>query len=205
MFTVIKKLPVDCYVAFSGGKDSVVFTKYLLANPNRKITLLHYNHRLTQEDDNSYLFALQFAKENNLNIIVETNNELPTKYNKGYENHCRELRYSFLNKFNDKPIIMCHHLGDVLETWVYSGLIHANPKLIPYKRNNIIRPFLAVSTKQILSYASYHNITWYEDKTNTDLSIVRNRIRHNIIPEMKLISLGLETRLKKLVIKKYNN
>ena len=205
MFTILKKLPMDCYVAFSGGKDSTVFTKYLLANPNRKVTLLHYNHGLVEEDFNSHSFALDFAKENNLNIIVGINNETPTKYNKGYENHCRELRYSFLNKFDDKPIIMCHHLGDVLESWVFSGWIHANPKLIPYKRNIIIRPFLAVSTKQVSDYAEYHNIIWYEDKTNTDLTIVRNRIRHNIIPEMRSINLGLETKLKKLVIKKYNN
>lgn len=204
MFKILDKLPMDCYIAFSGGRDSVAFATYLIKNPKRKVTLLHYNHNFNTEDKNSYEFSLKFAKENSLNIITDINNVTNiAKYNKGYENHCRELRYDFLFKFTDKPIIVCHHLKDNIESWLL-GSINGQPKLIPYRNKNVIRPFMLVSDTDLGKYCSHNSLEWYEDKTNTDINIPRNRMRHIILPELLKINPGIDKVIRKRILYKYH-
>ena len=60
------------------------------------------------------------------------------------------------------------------------------------------------SSSNILSYLKQYDLKWYEDKTNTDVSIPRNRIRLNVLPEMLLINKGFEKTIKKRILIKYS-
>lgn len=111
MFKILGKLTnKKHYVSFSGGKDSVAFTHYLI-NKGYDITLLHFHHNLTQEDENAYQFVKEFAKEYSLELIVDILNK-PKDKQESPEEYQRIHRYSFLNKFVDAPVIMCHNLND---------------------------------------------------------------------------------------------
>lgn len=188
------------YVAFSGGKDSVAFTHYLLSK-GFNITLLHFHHNLSVEDENAYNFTKQFAKENSLELIVDILNKSKDK-KQSPEEYQRIYRYNFLNKFTDAPIIMCHNLNDNAETWLF-GSINGQSKLIPYSNKNIIRPFMLNNLETISNYLISNSLTHYEDSTNRDTSIPRNYIRHVMMKQVLDVNLGFLNMIKKRIVKKY--
>jgi len=49
-------------------------------------------------------------------------------------------------------------------------------------RGKLIRPLLGCSRAQILDYLQSLGQTWREDSTNRDISILRNRVRHVLVP-----------------------
>ena len=112
MFKLLSKLnkSEQYYVAFSGGKDSVAFTHYLLSK-DYNVTLLHYNHNLSKEDENAYQFTKSFAKEYSLELIVDILNKQKNKQ-ESPEEYQRIYRYKFLNKFTDGFVLLCHNLND---------------------------------------------------------------------------------------------
>ncbi len=203
MFQILGKLNNNkYYVAFSGGKDSVVFTHYLL-NKGYDITLLHFNHNLSIEDQNAFEFTTEFAKKYSLELIVDFLNK-EKQQQESPEEYQRKHRYLFLNKFTDAPIILNHNLDDNVETWLFSS-IHGQSKLIPYQRNNCIRPFMLNSVENILLYIKENNLTYYEDKTNLDINIPRNFIRHEMIKQVLKINPGFFNMIKKRILKKFKN
>lgn len=203
MFKLLGKLDKTkkYYVAFSGGKDSVAFTHYLLSK-GFNITLLHFHHNISVEDENAYNFTKQFAKEYCLELIVDILNK-PKDKQQSPEEYQRIHRYKFLNKFNDAQIIMCHNLNDNAETWLF-GSINGQSKLIPYSNNNIIRPFMLNNLETISNYLISNSLTHYEDTTNKDTSIPRNYIRHLMMPQVLDINKGFLNMIRKRIIKKYN-
>jgi tRNA(Ile)-lysidine synthase len=93
-------------------------------------------------------------------------------------------------------VVTGHHLGDAIETWIFTSL-HGDSKLIPYSRGNVIRPFLITPKEEIRSWASRRNLTWIEDESNIDPRYMRNRIRMHIVPEALKVNPGLGTVIRK--------
>ena len=89
---------------------------------------------------------------------------------------------------NIQYLVTAHHADDNLETFLINlsrgtgiqGLVG-----IPEKTDTIARPLLAFSRLQIEEYAHSETIEWREDHSNSDIKYLRNRIRHNIMPELK--------------------
>ena len=98
--------------------------------------------------------------------------------------------YEEVYRATNLPIIQFHHLDDCVEQNIIATYIRPRPyKLIPYQSHyHTIRPFLAWKKKKIYDYARKHNLVWYTDKSNNDLSLTRNRIRHKVVPELVKIS-----------------
>jgi len=163
---IITPLPNKCIIACSGGVDSV-FALHFLSRSKREISLIHINHRTPMANVYEY-FVRTLAKIYSVNCDfykIYGNNELDW----------RNERYKIFESYKD-PVITCHHQDDNLETLVMRN------RPIPYKRGNIIRPFLKVSKKEIIQYCLYHNLSWVEDPTNSDPDYCeRNRIRKAIL------------------------
>jgi tRNA(Ile)-lysidine synthase len=49
-----------------------------------------------------------------------------------------------------------------------------------------IRPLLGVTRSEIISFLEFHKISFMTDASNADQRYLRNRIRHKLIPELKL-------------------
>jgi len=116
------------------------------------------------------------------------------------EEYWRNERYRFLSMY-DFPVITAHHLGDAVETWIFNSL-HGNPRIMPYKRGNVIRPFLITPKQELVDWVQRRGLSWCEDESNNDLKYMRNLIRHKIVPEAFLINPGLDTVVKKMYIRK---
>ena len=49
----------------------------------------------------------------------------------------------------------------------------------------LYRPFLNVTRAELLAYASKNNLTWCEDESNADVKFARNKIRHELLPNLE--------------------
>lgn len=163
---------------------------------NKNFTLAYFNHNTSQSSEMGRFIA-EWAHANNVRFTHGTiTKERPKGTSK--EEHWRSERYDWLRSLN-KPIVTCHHLDDVVETWLFSSM-HGNPKLINLVNNNVYRPFLSTEKEVLKNWCVRHDVPWVEDKSNQDVSYPRNRIRHNIVPEALMVNPGLKKVLRKKVL-----
>lgn len=199
MINILNVLPDRAdkiYVACSGGVDSMVALDFLVRG-GRFPAVLFFDHG-TIESAKAKKFLTNHCQINNFDLKVGEVSR-PINTNESKEEYWREMRYEFFSNFIDGTIVMAHHLDDVIETWIFSSL-NGNPKIIPYRRNNIIRPFLLNTKKDIQEWAKKKYVTYIEDESNKDLKYARNRIRHRIVPEALLINKGLHKVIRKKIL-----
>jgi len=82
-------------------------------------------------------------------------------------------------------ILTAHTRDDLLETLLMRFLRGSGPAgLAPMMRNNgrILRPLLEVSRQDVLSYLEEKSMLHRTDSTNNDISFLRNRVRHKLVP-----------------------
>lgn len=192
---LVGKMPAKVYLACSGGIDSMFVLDFLLKG-KREVTLLYFNHNTEHGKE-----ALDFLKNisDKLNLTLISEEYLGTD---STEVSWRNARYSFFSKYTDMPIITAHHLDDNIETYIMSE-VKGTAKFIPYKRGNIIRPFLLFSKKSILEYVRRYNVSWIEDDSNSKCDYDRNKIRNKVIPILREINPGLDKTYFKKCFNKY--
>ncbi len=49
----------------------------------------------------------------------------------------------------------------------------------------IFRPFLNVTRKELLAYARENGLSWCEDESNADVKFIRNKTRHDFLPNLE--------------------
>jgi tRNA(Ile)-lysidine synthase len=179
-------------VACSGGFDSMAVAHFFSCC-QRKPLLLHVNHGTG--NDAAEELVKSFAEERGLYFVAHHVNPADKDSKQSWEEFWREERMRFFD-WMDLPVITGHNLDDAMETWLF-GAMHGQPKLIPYNTNKIYRPFILNRKEALKQYAIKNKIPWVEDQSNTDTKYARNRIRHNIIPEVMEINKGFDTVIKK--------
>lgn len=151
----------------------------------------HINYNLRNED--SFLDAELVKKVCEKNKIKchtyeVQNNEIPEN---SVQIWARELRYRFFSEIKNKEhlhfLVTAHHLDDNLETFIINlsrGSGIAGLCGIPKAENEILRPLLDLSKKEIKEYAHLNLVAFREDVTNEKEIYLRNKIRKNIVPEL---------------------
>lgn len=183
------------YIACSGGVDSMAIADFYLRG-GKNFSLAYFNHGTPQANKMQDLIS-SWGKNNNVPVVLGFLDSVRNK-KESPEEFWRNARYKWLLSLSD-PIVTCHHLNDVAETWIFSSL-HGNPKLIPVKVGNVLRPFLLNEKKDLIDWCVQHNVQWIEDMSNKDVNFPRNRIRHNILPEALKINPGLFKVLRKKLL-----
>jgi tRNA(Ile)-lysidine synthase len=181
-------------VAVSGGIDSMVVL-HLLQQLNYNITIAHCNFNLRgEESDGDEQFIRNYANANNINIFVT---RFDTKAFAAYgklsiQVAARQLRYLWFNELIDNNtldyLITAHHLDDNIETFLINftrGTGIEGLTGIPQQNDRIIRPLLPFTRNQIETFAKENNILWKEDSSNASDKYLRNKLRHDIVPQLK--------------------
>jgi tRNA(Ile)-lysidine synthase len=70
---------------------------------------------------------------------------------------------------------------------------------IPQSENGIIRPLLDFSKDEIYDFAKQNQIEFREDQSNQKTDYLRNKIRHNIVPELEKINPDFLTNFSKSI------
>ncbi len=187
-------------IAISGGIDSVVLT-HLLYKLNFKISLAHCNFSLRGKESNE---DEEFVKELGESLKIPTysvkfeTEAYATEKGISTQMAARELRYDWFQKIakekNIDYIITAHQKDDVLETFLINftrGTGLDGLTGIPEIQGNIVRPFMIFLRNEILVYATRKKIQWREDRTNSSIRYVRNKIRHKVVPLLKELNPNL--------------
>lgn len=189
----------ELVVGFSGGADSVCLLHIL--NSLKEIfgyslKAVHINHGIRGDEANR---DENFAKEFCLKYEIPFQNfrfnciEEAEKSKETLEECGRRLRYeSFNNVCSEKSkIVTAHNANDNAETIIFNITRGTSVKGlcgIPFVRDNIIRPLLYCSRKDIEGYCKENKLDFVTDSTNSEVEYTRNKIRHLILPVLEEIN-----------------
>ena len=186
-------------IAISGGPDSVAMTSLLLSIKEEydlKLYGVHLDH-LTRDGKSTEdaKFVKEFLKENNIKSYIFTKDisKMAKELNISFEEAGRLERYSIFKKTmketNSNKIALGQNLNDQGETILFrlfrgTGLDGLTG--IEYKReDNIIRPILDLTRKEIEKYCEENALITRRDHTNFEPIYSRNKIRLKILPYVK--------------------
>lgn len=173
-------------VAVSGGADSMSLLHFLYSHQKDldiQLGIAHINHKQRQESEHEEAYLRHWAKEH----------KIPLHYSafsgKFSENAARTFRYEFFKQvmkdYGYTALVTAHHADDQAET-IFMRLLRGSrlrhlsgiSDVRPFGTGQIIRPFLHLTKAQLPE--TFH----FEDKSNTSLAYLRNRIRLSYLPTL---------------------
>lgn len=193
MIKILGSIPDKIAVACGCGAESMAIIDFL-RRTSREVHVLYVNHG-TEFGTECESFLVERLGENLLDSalhFMDIQGRKPQGVSQ--ELFWREGRYFALGEWQRKhecPIITCHHLDDQVETWLWSVLRTGEPKLIPYSREQVIRPFLMTPKQDFINYCQRFGIPYLEDPSNEDTRFTRNYIRHQLVPHALVVNPGL--------------
>ena len=187
--------------AVSGGTDSMCLLDVLHGISREygwTVCAAHFNHCLRgDEADRDERFVQNYCASAGIPFYSgrEDVSRWAAEHRMGVEAAGRELRYRFLEEIREKTgavfIATAHNADDNTETVLMhllrgtgtAGLCGIQPQF-----GRVIRPLLFASRSDIEEYNVSRGISWLDDSTNGDDSLLRNRLRHQVIPVLKDIN-----------------
>ena len=193
-------------VGLSGGSDSVALL-FTLKKLGFHVEAAHCNFKLRgQESDRDEQFCIELCKHEGVNlhrVHFDTFFYAQTK-KVSIEMAARDLRYQYFGQLRHDldvaGICIAHHQDDNVETLLINlirgtgidGLTGMSPK-----SNYIIRPLLCVTQEQIMDYLGELHQSYVTDSSNLVDDVVRNKIRHIIVPAMEKITPAVKKNIAK--------
>lgn len=195
-------------VALSGGADSMALLNVLYSLKNEFDTELeacHVNHGIRGESadrDEAFVTAECEKLGIKLHLLHADVPSLARERGLGLEECGRQVRYEFFSSLGECTIATAHTLSDRCETLILNETRGASLKglcSIPAVRGNVIRPLIDCTREEIETYCKENGISFVTDETNFDDVYSRNRIRLNVIPELKKINPSFEKAISRLI------
>jgi tRNA(Ile)-lysidine synthase len=187
-------------VAVSGGPDSVALLAILMhlsAEYRLKLVVAHLNHGLRPGPaDEEEAFVHRLSER--LGLICESRKSdiasLCRARKKSVEETAREERYRFFEEiryqYQARKIALGHHARDQAETVLMNLLrgsgLEGLRGIRPVREDLCIRPLLGITRVEIDEYLTRNDLPYLIDFSNADENCCRNRIRHQLIPELKV-------------------
>lgn len=189
-------------VGVSGGADSVALLYALHEWARRhplRLVVAHLNHgirgRAADRDEEA---VRRVARTLNLPFICERVDvpALAKRTKQSLEMAARQARYEFFARVARQQkacaVAVAHTADDVAETLLLRLVRGAGLEglrgIAPVGVVNgvrVVRPMLKVTRSEIEAFLKAHAIPWRNDETNRDPAILRNRIRHVLLPLLK--------------------
>ncbi len=192
MIRLLGKLPLNPVIALSGGVDSMSVADFVSRSRSVQCAFFHHGTKTSEE---AQKVVREYCKLRGWQLFEgHIVNERPGDISP--EEHWRNERYAFLDNLQ-RDVITAHHLDDCVETYLWS-MMHGTAKVIPYRRNRVIRPFLLTPKQELISWAERNGVSWIDDQTNKDTKYMRNYVRKHIVPH----ALNVNPGLAKVVAKK---
>jgi tRNA(Ile)-lysidine synthase len=110
----------------------------------------------------------------------------------GLEEAARHERHAFLRRVKDdegaSAIALAHTRDDQAETVLLRLMRGAGARGLSAMRpraGDLVRPMLGLSRQDVLDHLAARSLPWREDPSNADVTIARNRVRHELIPYLE--------------------
>lgn len=198
MFKLLMPIPHAVHVAVSGGPDSMAALDFL-CHGNRNVVAVHYNHGTDHGKEAEAFVVEQLGRMGIACILGRNTEDCPKGMSR--ESFWRDKRYGFFKEaVGDLPLVLAHTLNDAMETWVFTSL-HGNPRVIPARRGNILRPFLLCRKSEMMEWCVRKEVPFIIDPGNSDRNYARVRIRMDILPELLKVNPGFFKTVAKMYLK----
>jgi len=184
-------------IGVSGGADSTALL-HILHTLGYQCIIAHCNFKLRKEEsERDEEFVRTMALEMKLpyeSVHFETKQYASSK-KISIEMAARELRYNWFNrlitKYNAQAVAVAHHADDSVET-ILMNLVRGTGirglSGIPPRNDNVIRPLLCCTRKEIEDYLVKNNLEHVDDSTNFQNEYQRNKFRNQVIPLLEEIN-----------------
>lgn len=214
--------------AVSGGADSVALLLSLHeANTSPREALgvglsavhVHHGIREAAESDADLAFVQDLCIQLDIPLHIHRA-DVPARAAENretLEEAARETRYNFFRTLiasgHADSILTAHTLDDQAETvlmkllrgaWT-EGLSAIHPVVLveptpnaPQRTGRILRPLLSIRRTEIEAFLQSRNQPWRTDSTNADTTYTRNRIRHELMPQLRTFNPSIDQTLSNL-------
>ncbi len=180
----------------------------------------HVNHGLRGDEAlRDERFAGDFCKSLGIEyrVLHADVSGMAAESGESFEACGRRVRYDFFANIAKEVVVTgengddamakikvatAHNAQDVAETLIFNlargsslhGLCSIPPTRV-HERDDIcieiVRPLINSTRDEIEEYLAEKEISYVNDSTNSDIDYARNRIRHNILPELEKINPGV--------------
>ncbi len=186
-------------VCLSGGRDSMALFHFMVTNRQRlgiKVMAIHVNHGLREESRQEEEFVKGYCASLGIECLtrrLEMNDRLKPA-GLSTESWARDLRYRFFEEVAEKrsaKLATAHTASDRRETVLFNitrGTGIKGASGIPPVRDNIIRPLIACTRKEIEEYCERNSLSFVTDRTNFETVYSRNKIRLEVLPVLREIN-----------------
>lgn len=186
-------------VAVSGGADSVAVIHVLddlKDSLGLSLSIAHLNHSLRgSESDEDAAFVEALAGDLGLECVSEVTDVrgLASAERRSLEDAGHQARRRFLMRVALRLGCDCiatgHHADDQAETvlirLIRGGGAGGLAGIRPVSSDGFVRPLIHCRRHEIRRYLDDRGIPYREDSSNLDVSFLRNRIRHELIPTLQ--------------------
>jgi tRNA(Ile)-lysidine synthase len=213
-------------VAVSGGADSTALLLALhKANAEKTplgivVSAAHVHHGLRGADadaDEAFVRELCERMGVPLKVFRVDTAARQAAENEGLEEAARELRYAALRGLMEAGAVdivaTAHTLDDQAETvmmkllrgaWT-EGLGGISPEVQGLGigeqglgKARIVRPLLGVRRREVEAFLNGREQGWREDASNQDVSLTRNKVRHELMPVLRGFNPGVDEVLARM-------
>jgi tRNA(Ile)-lysidine synthase len=192
--------------AVSGGADSVCLLAVLhVLAPELSFSLeaVHVEHGIRGEESlQDCAYVEKLCGELGVRLTVRHIHvpELARKSGRTEEEEARIQRYRIFEETAEQcgaqRVAVAHHLGDQAETVLWNlirgsglrglrGILPVRPLRDGQAASPlVVRPLLETSREEIEQYLETRGLSYRTDRTNLDKTVTRNKIRHDILPDL---------------------
>lgn len=184
--------------AVSTGVDSMVLLDLLQRLPKGqrpRLLVAHVNHELRAQSTVEESYLVEYCRRAGVALRVAHWPKADHPKH-GVEEAARRFRYAFFKRllveYHASTVVTAHHANDLAETMLMKltrggqldQLVGIRDRR-PLGTGQLVRPLLAFTKDELYQYARERGLKWFEDQTNQELTVARNRYRHQIIPALK--------------------
>jgi len=185
-------------VAVSGGADSVCLLHVLgelAPRWNLRLMVLHMDHKLRGEEshrDAAFVRGLAATLDLPCELQETDVAALCRETGDNIEQAARAARLEFFKRVTQAGTVdrvaTGHTRSDQAETVLFRFLRGAGTAglagIRPVTDQGVVRPLVEIDRQQIERYLREHGIAWRNDSTNASTAFARNRIRHELLPQL---------------------
>lgn len=190
-------------VLVSGGPDSACLAAGLAAvlGPDRLLAL-HLNYGLRPEAGEDQAVAAALCERVGLELVVER----AGRPSGNVQEWARDLRYGTAERICEERGLdwyaAGHSRSDLVETVLYR--LAASPGTRPLlgmkpRRGSLIRPLLGLGRDDLRRIALAAGLPFTDDRSNTDPTFARVRIREEVVPPLRRVNPAVERNIERTV------
>ncbi len=186
-------------VGVSGGPDSMALLhvlRQLAPRYSLKLGVAHLDHGLRpgdSEKDAQFVSSLSRTLDLPFYLKKADVREHKRETKQSLEEAARQVRYAFFDDLAEEKgytKIATGHTADDNAESILMNLLRGSGMtglsgIPPRRGEKIVRPLIEAYRADVLTFLSKRKIAFVTDASNSDLRFVRNRVRHQLMPELR--------------------